>query len=48
LQPFFAGVISVIVMGEEITWIKIFAAILIFAGVYFVTFGSGKRLITSK
>ncbi|MCB0696297.1 MAG: DMT family transporter [Chitinophagaceae bacterium] len=42
-QPFFAGLISVIVMGEEVTWMKIFAAILIFTGVYFVNFGLNKQ-----
>ncbi len=43
LQPFFAGTISVIFMGEEVTVTKIFAAILIFAGVYLVNFAAGKR-----
>lgn len=43
LQPFFAGTISVIFMGEEVTAAKIFAAILIFAGVYLVNFAAGKK-----
>ncbi len=42
LQPFFAGIISVIFMNEQVTVIKIIAAILIFAGVYLVNFGFGK------
>lgn len=43
LQPFFAGTISVIFMGEEVTVTKIFAAIFIFAGVYLVNFATGKK-----
>lgn len=43
LQPFFAGIISVIFMGEEVTTTKIFAAVLIFAGVYLVNFGARKK-----
>ena len=43
LQPFFAGAISVIFMGEEVTATKIFAALLIFAGVYLVNFAAGKK-----
>ncbi len=39
LQPIFAAIISVIVIGEQLTWIKILATILIFAGVYLVNFG---------
>ena len=42
LQPFFAGIISVIFMSEEVTTVKIIAALLIFAGVYLVNFGFGK------
>ncbi|MBW7912641.1 MAG: DMT family transporter [Taibaiella sp.] len=43
LQPFFAGIISVIFMGEAVTLAKIFAALLIFAGVYLVNFGQRKK-----
>lgn len=42
-QPFFAAVISVIFMGEDITWTKVIAAVLIFIGVYFVNFGAKKK-----
>jgi len=42
LQPFFAGIISVIFMDEQVTTVKIIAALLIFAGVYLVNFGFGK------
>lgn len=45
LQPFFAGIISVIFMGEEVTATKIFAAGLIFAGVYLVNFTRRKQEI---
>lgn len=43
LQPFFAGIISVIFMGEDVTATKIFAAVLIFAGVYLVNFTRKKQ-----
>lgn len=43
LQPIFAGIISVIFMGEEVTFAKIFAALLIFAGVYLVNFATVKK-----
>ena len=42
-QPFFAAVISMIFMGEDLTWPKIFATMLIFAGVYFVNFGLKRK-----
>lgn len=38
-QPVFAAIISVIFMGEQLTFAKILATILIFSGVYFVNFG---------
>lgn len=38
-QPFFAGVISIIFMNEDITLPKIVATVLLFVGVYFVNFG---------
>lgn len=44
-QPFFAGIISVIVMGEDITLPKIIATILLFVGVYFVNFGLKRKAI---
>jgi drug/metabolite transporter (DMT)-like permease len=43
LQPIFAAIISVIVLSEAVTWIKILATILIFTGVYCVNFGFKKR-----
>lgn len=45
LQPLFAGIISVIFMGEQVTLTKIFAALLIFTGVYLVNFGQGLRIL---
>ncbi len=42
-QPFFAGVISVIFMGEDITVPKILATVLLFAGVYLVNFGLKRK-----
>jgi drug/metabolite transporter (DMT)-like permease len=43
LQPIFAAVISVIVIGEDLTWIKLLATALIFSGVYLVNFGIGRK-----
>lgn len=50
LQPLFAALISVVWLGEGISWIKVFAAMLIFSGVYLVNFGTvGKwRKLTTK
>lgn len=45
LQPIFAAVISMVVIGEQLTWIKLLATILIFTGVYLVNFGFKKRAI---
>lgn len=39
LQPIFAAIISIIVMGEELTIVKIISTVLVFAGVYLVNFG---------
>lgn len=36
LQPIFATIVAVIFLGEELTWVKITAALLIFTGVYLV------------
>jgi drug/metabolite transporter (DMT)-like permease len=41
LQPLFAAIISVIWLGETISWVKLAAAALIFSGVYLVNFGTG-------
>jgi drug/metabolite transporter (DMT)-like permease len=43
LQPIFAAVISMVVIGEQLTWIKLLATILIFTGVYLVNFGFKKK-----
>ncbi len=48
LQPFLAGVISVIFTAETVTWVKIAATILIFTGVYFVNFGIRKKRLTNE
>lgn len=42
-QPFFAGVISVIFMGEDVTLPKIMATVLLFVGVYLVNFGIKRK-----
>ncbi|MEZ5017892.1 MAG: DMT family transporter [Flavipsychrobacter sp.] len=42
-QPFFAGVISVIFMGEDITLPKILATVLLFISVYLVNFGLKRK-----
>lgn len=43
LQPIFAAIISMVVIGEQLTWIKLLATILIFTGVYLVNFGFKKK-----
>lgn len=43
LQPLFAAVISVLVMHEELTIVKLLATLLIFSDVYLVNFGFGKK-----
>jgi drug/metabolite transporter (DMT)-like permease len=43
LQPLFAAIISVLVTGESLTWVKIAATFLIFSGVYLVNFGVWNR-----
>jgi drug/metabolite transporter (DMT)-like permease len=43
LQPIFAAIISVIFIGEHVTWPKIIATLLIFAGVFLVNFGIKKK-----
>jgi len=45
LQPIFAAIISMVVIGEQLTWIKLLATILIFIGVYLVNFGFKKKAI---
>jgi len=42
LQPMFAAFISVLFTGEQLTWVKLLATLLIFGGVYMVNFGFGK------
>lgn len=43
LQPIFAAIISVVVTGEDLTFIKIIATVLIFSGVFLVNFGLKKK-----
>lgn len=38
LQPIFAAIISMIVTGEALTWVKALASLLIFGGVFLVNF----------
>ncbi len=48
LQPIFAAFISVVATGEQLTWIKLVATLLIFAGVYLVNFGIKQRRAVVK
>lgn len=48
LQPIFAAIISVLVTKENITWVKLLAAVLIFSGVYLVNFGIKKNQLIKK
>jgi drug/metabolite transporter (DMT)-like permease len=43
LQPIFAAIISILVMHEELTTVKIMATLLIFSGVYLVNFGFRRK-----
>lgn len=45
LQPIFAAIISMVVISEQLTWIKLLATLLIFTGVYLVNFGFKKKTI---
>jgi drug/metabolite transporter (DMT)-like permease len=42
LQPIFAAIISILAIGEELTWVKLLSTLLIFSGVYLVNFGIKK------
>jgi drug/metabolite transporter (DMT)-like permease len=37
LQPVLVAVLGIIIFAETISWIKIASALLVFAGIYFVT-----------
>lgn len=43
LQPIFAAIISILVMNEQLTSVKIIATLLIFSGVYLVNFGFRRK-----
>lgn len=45
LQPIFAAVISVIFIGEQLSWVKLLATLLIFTGVYLVNFGLKRKTV---
>jgi drug/metabolite transporter (DMT)-like permease len=45
-QPVFAVLIAILLLGESFTWQKLVAALLIFSGVYFVSFRKKKPLAT--
>jgi drug/metabolite transporter (DMT)-like permease len=47
LQPIFAAIISILVTGEQLTWVKLLATLLIFGGVYLVNFGFRRRGVCS-
>lgn len=42
-QPVIAGVVAIIMLQDEITWIKIISTALVFAGVYFVNLAGVKK-----
>jgi drug/metabolite transporter (DMT)-like permease len=48
LQPLFAAVISIVYIGESLTFVKLASTILIFAGVFLVNFGIPKKGISIK
>ena len=48
LQPIFAAIISVVVTGEELTWVKILATVLIFSGVFLVNFGIKRKAVATQ
>ena len=48
LQPLFAAIISMVVLGEALTIVKLTATLLIFAGVYLVNFGFKKKIKQTK
>lgn len=43
LQPLFAAFISILVLGESLTWVKFLASLMIFTGVFLVNFGIGRK-----
>ncbi len=43
LQPLFAAIIAMLWLGEALTWVKLLAAMLIFSGVYLVSFGLKRK-----
>jgi drug/metabolite transporter (DMT)-like permease len=45
IQPIFAAIISVLFAGEHVTPVKLIATVLIFSGVYMVSFGFKKKEI---
>jgi len=47
-QPVFAVLIAILLLGESFTWQKLAAALLIFSGVYFVSFRKKKPLASEK
>lgn len=47
-QPIFAAVISILVIGETLTPIKLLATLLIFSGVYLVNFGFKKKTVADN
>lgn len=48
LQPIFAAVISMLIMGEALTWVKLLATLMIFSGVYLVNFGFKTKKAVGK
>jgi drug/metabolite transporter (DMT)-like permease len=48
LQPIFAAVISMLVIGEALTWVKLLATLMIFSGVFLVNFGFKTKKAVGK
>ncbi len=48
LQPVFAAIISMIFFGETLTWTKVISAVLIFAGVYLVSYIPKQQSVKEK
>lgn len=48
MQPIFAAIISIIVIGEQLTWVKLVATLLIFSGVFLVNFGFRRKVFSKE
>lgn len=48
LQPVFAALIAMLFLGELLTWVKVVSAILIFSGVYMVSYKPKQEVVPSS